>query len=272
MERGPWGAYHRQCYQTYTHKKLLARLKKRRSEEGTSIPTSADEILDCTPKAGPASESGHYLLRKNLRSNQALNTDKRMCIICQKDKRNTRNHGRNEPLSVCTNLKDTLLKAAKLHQDDRIIMQLESVLDNVAADVLYHRSCYQAYTHPKEMRRLTDSLEEDHHSSPFQSAFQALVREIEETILNENGNGVHICRMPDLRNRFALFLTREGITDHTSYRTEKLKRRLRLHFGDRLTFYRPTGRSACIVHAANAPAYYHSPSLCQLNVCLRSQR
>ena len=146
-ERGPWGAYHRQCYQTYTHKKLLARLKKRRSEEGTSIPTSAYEVLDCTPKAGPANESGHYLLRKNLRSNQALNTDKRMCIICQKDKRNTRNHGRNEPLSVCTNLKDTLLKAAKLHQDDRIIMQLESVLDNVAADVLYHRSWPLPFRH-----------------------------------------------------------------------------------------------------------------------------
>ena len=134
-------------------------------------------------------------------------------------------------------------------------MQLESVLDNVAADVLYHRSCYQAYTQPKELRRLTDSQEEDHDNSPFQSAFQALVKEIEETILNENDNGVHICRMPDLCNRFAFFLTKEGITDHTSYRTEKLKRRLRLHFGNRLTFYQPTGRSACIVHAANAPAH-----------------
>ena len=246
-ESGPRGAYHRDCYQAYTHREHLERLQRRRSEgKSTCAPEAAEE---------KASEIGAAQRRTNLRSNRALSSNKLKCIICQQDKKDPRDRRKNETLTKCTNLNDTLLNAAKLRQDDRTLLELESRgVDNVAGDLLYHCSCYREYTRAKDLRRLEDTPEDD--SDPYRLAFQELVAEIEETIFNDSEDGgAQVQRMPELRDRFLTLLEHQGVTCSKGYRTEKLKRRLRAHFKDCLTFYQPAPGTACIVYASSAPAY-----------------
>ena len=69
------------------------------------------------------------------------------CIICQREKNQKKGTKRYEPLSNCETYQAswTLLNAAKVRQDERIIVAIERE-DVVAIEVKYHRSCYKDYT------------------------------------------------------------------------------------------------------------------------------
>ena len=99
------------------------------------------------------------------------------CVICQvEDKKLVNDRRRNEPLILCTNLRSTLLNAARLQQHDRLLLLLDTGGgDNVAADILYHRSCYGVFTHKKELERLADT--------PQGKTFQSLTSEVESLLL-----------------------------------------------------------------------------------------
>ena len=49
--------------------------------------------------------------------------------------------------------------------------------DDVAAEVKYHRSCYQRYTNRKDLDKLIDTEEEQ--SSPYETVFKNLLQEIQ---------------------------------------------------------------------------------------------
>ena len=52
---------------------------------------------------------------------------------------------------------------------------------------------------------------------------------------------------------FVHLLSKRGV-ENPNYRSEKVKRRIRAHFGSRIVFYQPQERAAdCIVHAADFP-------------------
>lgn len=94
--------------------------------------------------------------RQSRRRDPQYQTAPELCIICQQpSKRQAKNRRRKEPLIKCSNLGSRLLDAARLHEDDRVVLFLEGRgVDNVAGDVVYHRSCYQSYTNPKVLQRL----------------------------------------------------------------------------------------------------------------------
>ena len=57
--------------------------------------------------------------------------------------------------------------------------------------------------------------------------------------------------LPDLRNRFTYLLRQQG-EENDIYRTEKVKRYLHKHFGERITVFQPESRShPCVMYAAD---------------------
>ena len=61
--------------------------------------------------------------------------------------------------------------------------------------------------------------------------------------------------MPRIREQCVQLLAMKGV-ENPQYRTEKVKRKLRAHFGQQLVFYQPPSRSeACLVHAPDLPLF-----------------
>ena len=52
-----------------------------------------------------------------------------------------------------------MLNAAEIREDNRLILALEGQ-DYIATEVRYHRTCYQRYTHIKEVDKLVERREE----------------------------------------------------------------------------------------------------------------
>ena len=84
--------------------------------------------------------------KRSSRHNPSFVALKDLCVICQKEKTGPGKRRRREPLVKCSNLGQRLLEAARLRQHDRLLLHLKGGIDNVAADVVYHRSSYQIFT------------------------------------------------------------------------------------------------------------------------------
>ena len=65
---------------------------------------------------------------------------------------------RKEPLTLCTQIcPDT----ARIRQHERLLLHLESsCVDGVAADLVYHRSCYKTFTNSGDLKMSEDSEQE----------------------------------------------------------------------------------------------------------------
>ena len=145
--------YHKSCYSDCTHKGHLERvIKKRLLTEDHSQP-------------GPSSHDDEPSLKKGRRHSR-LNVEQtvlKKCIICQNERKTApkKSSGRYEDPTDCVTFKagDTLLNAAKIREDNRLILALEGQ-DYIAIEVRYHRTCYQRYTHIKELDKLLARREE----------------------------------------------------------------------------------------------------------------
>ena len=76
------------------------------------------------------------------------------CIICQTEKRDSKNRRRLETLTQCVTFDSsgTLLNAAHIRKDTRALLAIKE--DLIAKEILYHRSCYRAYTNEKALDRV----------------------------------------------------------------------------------------------------------------------
>ena len=72
-----------------------------------------------------------------------------------------------------------MLNATKIQEDSRLILALEGQ-DYIAIGVRYHRTCYQRYTHIKELDKLLERREEiaSEEGSHYDIAFKAVVRNL----------------------------------------------------------------------------------------------
>ena len=75
-------------------------------------------------------------------------------VSCQKVK-DCKDRRREERLTRCMteSASKTLLEAAQIGQHERILIQMQSGGDTIAADVMYHRTCYADFTHYKSLRQ-----------------------------------------------------------------------------------------------------------------------
>ena len=122
-------------------------------------------------------------------------------------------------MTVCTHLGESIRDCARRKGDERILNTL-LFEDAVAKDVLYHRSCFKAYTRVKSFDR-SDTATLD----PYEMAFKKLKVAI-QTSLDNNA----LCTLKDLLAVYQSHLQDYGI--HTPYKSDRLKQRIMKQFGD----------------------------------------
>ena len=223
---GPFGMYHRTCYQMYTGKDHLERaVKKRKLSDNNDLPESLSTEV----------------LQQPLTCSLISTTDTNKCMICQTEKNDPKDRRRKERLTICQTetAGKTLIQAAMTRGDQRIVLAMNGE-DPVALKVSYHRSCYRIYTSPRNLQSVTSDNNENRESERqlYDEAFQELKKELEPELFER----MDVLRMSDLRLRFVQILFELGI-DNPGYRTEKLKTRLRNAFSDKKSFWHPRHRS-----------------------------
>ena len=107
-------------------------------------------------------------------------------------------------------------------------------------EVKYHRSCYKSYVHPKQLTKLEERncKEEDDGTESYNRAFCKVKELVEEEIFT----GGKAIPMSLLIDKYTSSLLEEGI-EVATYRSSKLKNRLKRCFGERLSFRRPLNQS-----------------------------
>ena len=255
--------YHRACYQSYTSKTNLDRVVARHSAI-TVDDSDADELKE-SKHAFPRRIDARSTLssgsgsQKLLRSSVQL-TDKSQCIICQSEKREQKNRRAKEKLRLCSTFAAStkLVEAAELWQNERILLAVSGTqVDAIAADVLYHPTCYREFTRSQSLNKLRDTPAEC--SDTYSDAFAKLANELEEKLV-ENGE---VVTMPTLQKKFVSFLKSCG-ENVSHYRGEKLKRRLRKHFNDRLSFYQSQPSKPAVIYSSSMPVYHLAQLLPEL--------
>ena len=122
-ESGPYGGYHRKCYQNYTAKSHIERIaaKRRKIEPDASfLKTEQETDIPQT--------------RSSLHS-----TNIKSCWICQTEKTDAKDRRRKEKLTNCQILQagSTLLESVKVRDDRRLIVALDNQ-DPIAIEVCYN--------------------------------------------------------------------------------------------------------------------------------------
>lgn len=247
----PRGSYHRRCYQAYTHRKTLQALEPTSSSSTAASSSQSEET--CTDAGVDGTAGGAVVARpegledvvptRRTTRSMTSKTDILACLFCQQ--KGWKNRGsrvkRSEGLSQCLTFQaaETVMEAANIREDERVLMQIQGGPDAIAAEVRYHKSCYSAYTDKRALQSLEEAgvAEEDSSAggarSKFWEAFMILADEVEAEILAkaEEANAIKIS---DLRKRYITLLEEAEI--HSDYRAARLKLRLQSKFAERIKF------------------------------------
>ena len=230
LDGKPYGSYHRQCYQQYTHKNHLERLVRKRLQDDNPEPEASTSGI---------AKAGGKVRRVNWLSCSPVLP--RLCIICNnQNKTDKKSTARYESLSQCETFEagNILLEAARVRKDERIIVSLQDQ-DCISIELCYHRSCYRNYTNKKSLEILQrKSAEITNYTSPYDFAAQQIIDYVQEMVID----GYEIIRMSELKDMFIKFLKDKEVTND-DYRSYKLKLRLQKHFGDKLGFWHPRYRA-----------------------------
>ena len=220
---GPFGGYHRSCYQMYTAKSHVERVVKKRKSEEMSEEEEISEV-----------QREHPVTRSCLQS-----TDIKSCIICQEEKTDSKDRRKKEKLTACQTLNagESLINAAKKRSDQRILVALDGQ-DLIALEVCYHRSCYRKYINLKIPEEGKNQSDETDSIQIYDEAFEELRKEIEMRLFES----LEVLKMSTLKAKYVELLSRKGV-HNPDYRCEKLKARLKRSFGEKVGFWHPRHRS-----------------------------
>ena len=211
------GRYHRKCYQHYTNKTNLDRLKRKREISGNNASSYVDSQTQDLPHP------------KRLSRSAVSATTYDACILCQTNKYSKRFKD-NEPLTNLETIQasETLVEAARKRNDERILLAVEG-RDLVAMEVKYHRTCYKGYTHKRD----TQDKE-----TTFEEVFKDFTTNVQRDIVE----GQKVCFMTELLEEFRELAEQHCIAAE-SYTSQKLKSKLQKHFDENLQFWHPVNRS-----------------------------
>ena len=234
-DEGPNGGYHRQCYQAYTNKEHLGRIRNKRKLPTEDQPSSSSPTI---PK--------RQLSRRNLPG-----TDIRKCIICQSFKWCSTTAGSRvkETLSLCLTeqASTTLLKAAEAKGDQKMLLCIRHQ-DLVVMKIKYLRSCYRNYTH-KETFEIDDEERKTIDQSSFDQTFEDLASEIQYRVIENS----EVLRMSDMLKKYISLSSDAGV-DACRYKSQKLKRRMIKKFGEQIEFWHPQNKSQTeIIFSSKVP-------------------
>lgn len=135
----------------------------------------------------------------------------------------------DDPLMECQSFDaaEKLLDAAQSQSDKWILRQIQGGPDCIAAEVMYHHSCYRNFTRPTKAAA-------DKTTSPYHQAFATLAEEMEADLFGPRD--IRALEMENLNRQYVKHLEVQGI--QSNYHVGMLKRRIANHFGDRVKFVR----------------------------------
>ena len=133
---------------------------------------------------------------------------------------------------------EKLREAATKKDDQSILLQIANK-DMVALEVKYHKRCYDKYTSFLRTTTQSKGKETEQHDFKYEKSFDVFCEEFvkEKLIKQEN-----IFCMKKLKKEFVKSVKRVQNEDAASYRTFRLKERLRKKF-PQLVFHRPKVRT-----------------------------
>ena len=212
--------WHSNCYEKWTSKENLRYMQRRRS---AFSPTPAEES-----KIGTQSETSLTETSRVSRS-QSTSTDWTMCLFCKK-----KTHRRVKEMTMVRTFQacETIVQAATAKGDEDMLRTTGAVSnDLVAAEARYHRACHASYISKANLQYA--GFHEGRQETCYDTAFKQLAEDISADL-----NGGKAFDMTILLDRYNHFLRGQGVAVD-SYTTQRLKLRLKKHFGDDIVFHKP---------------------------------
>ena len=146
----PEGAYHKKCHQTYSSKSHIERVRK---AAVASTSAAAAEAVE-------ARASAVEILSQQRKTRRSLPpVDFLKCIFCQAQKREKRPPPlfRTAPSKLMISMEkrasETVVRAAHLRKDNRLLTALQPNYDFVALEIKYHRNCCASCTSERSLER-----------------------------------------------------------------------------------------------------------------------
>ena len=154
------------------------------------------------------------------------------CVFCEKYK-----HKGNTSLSqiLTYTAEHNLKEATKVRSDIQMRCKINGV-DLIAQEVKYHPSCFSAYTSKRNLDKF--GRDDNDSKSGYTEAFSELIQKVDVDILHLK----KVFDMGTLLTMYKTLLQRRNLPFET-YRTEKLKRQLVNHYGDKIVFQVPFDRT-----------------------------
>lgn len=137
----------------------------------------------------------------------------------------------------------SIIQAAEAKADEKLLCELKDV-DFIAREVHYHNHCRKEYTrHPDRRPHAAPESESLAQQKAHKEAFELLKNYVQESIIV----GGNVERMAMLHERYLLFMTEHSPQFYNeNYKTDKLKEKLKKHFGNRISFWQPNYRSELV--------------------------
>ena len=132
-----------------------------------------------------------------------------------------------------------ILESARIRNDKELLVKLSGV-DLIAQEGKYHIVCHSSYTSKSNLKHFEEeqSKADSQNESHLAEGFAQLVNEIDFELFHQK----KALNMSVLTERFRTILA-DKITNIETYRNEKLKRRLKNHYGDQIVFHDHYDRS-----------------------------
>ena len=126
-------------------------------------------------------------------------------------------------------MKNTLKNAAEIRNDEQMKTRI-SYLALIAYEAKFHKNCYQNYTSKSNLKYASSKgRAETEREKELGSTFKILLSEIEKDLSNGK-----VFEVSGLLQRFKELLLMNYPNADPNYRSEKLKKRLKNHFTDKL--------------------------------------
>ena len=162
----------------------------------------------------------------------------KICIFCNKSSKYLKGQNTREPLIQCFELRadDSIRKAATRKLDERMLSILS--IELVAAEGLYHRTCYRLYTRVESADSSSVSMtKEQSEYVVYEEAESQAHEELFFYIRNELMTNPEVKPMTELTSRLEGALNSFGVTELKQSSKKHLRRKLESEFGASLHFF-----------------------------------
>ena len=208
--------WHGQCYQSYTSKRNLVFVKSTSSTSTQGLHTMVDCEGDTDVSASRSSRS------------RVVPVDWSLYLFCQKKKHKSCRELLNvRSFDACQSIRH----AAEIRNDENMLLKIHGI-DLIAAEAKYHKACRSKYV-SKSNLQYQERKEDNSEGDLYTKAFEKMVVDIQSGIAAGKAYD-----MTSLLSWYQSLLLECGIETGKSYRSERLKNRLKLHFENNIVFHK----------------------------------